>query len=228
MKVASVDRIGSWRPPNADARAVTASRLQTIAAGTANSVEPQALNSGTELPPLPVQKTQDAMARPVLQSDKPVLVPQALNGSGVETANNAPVPTVEAFRSSASKPTDDQQGDASRQKSESSSASKSLLELELAKQNPDNLTSLEIATQAAAERAAKQAKKEAAQPPKEPLSKMLMDQVKSLWDASSKAVEASLSTDPPVANPSPDVPPSGAGTSTDITYTVPRHGSASR
>ena len=236
MKVASVDRIGSWRPPNADARAVTASRLQTIASDTANSVEPQALSSARELPPLPVQKTTETMSRPVLQSDPAAAVMQHLANATV-SSSSAPygesVPTVDAYKgASTSSQTEQLSSAASGKPSKTSeggtakASPKSLLELAQAKQNPENLMALEIASQAAAARAAEQAKKEAAQPPQVPLSKMLMDQVKSLWDASGRAVEASLTPSPPPAAAKGASGSNGGAASSpvDITYTVPRHG----
>ncbi len=230
MKVASVDRIGSWRPPNADARAVTSNRLQTIAAVSASSVEPQSLASGTELPPMPVQRTQEAMSRPVLQSDKPIAAQPQFADSSLLAFRGDSVSTVEAFKTA---------GDANQSESPSgneprtaevgadASSSKSLLERELAKQNPENLSALELASQAAARRAADQFRKEAAQPPQVPISKMLMDQVKSMWEASGKAVEAALAP-----APSPTIPPKSSGSTvassaTEVTYSVPGHGAGS-
>ena len=229
MKIASVDRIGSWRPPNAETRAVTANRLQTIAAGSASSVEQQTLTSGTELPPLPVQKTQEAMSRPVLQSDRSAEALVAYAQSSVPVSQGESVPTVNAFKGTASADKADRTTDSQSKTNEAGgekAASKTLLELAQSKQNPENLTALEIATQAAAGRAAAQAKREAAQPPQVPLSKMLMDQVKSLWDASSKAVEASLA--PPSTSTAGPTEASSSGNSTvDVTYSVPRHGAGS-
>ncbi len=98
MKVDSVDRYSSWRPNSADARALAASRLQTVVSSTA-STAPQALSSGRELPILPVKQGDNVQGRPVLQSDKPKGTDPALNLSREfkPTTPATTTATVDAF-----------------------------------------------------------------------------------------------------------------------------------
>ena len=222
MKVASVDRIGSWRPPNADTRAVAASRIQSIAPNATESLDAVGQVSARELPPLPVQRMDELMSRPVLQSDSPQPALQASTPSQAPTAA-----TVDVFKPSVR----GGQSDAAPQNERPAQAAAkeqppTLLEQAELRQNPDKLTSLELASAAAAKRAADQARKDAAMPPKVPLSKMLMDQYESLWDASGKAVEAALAPPTPEPHFQDSALPasSSASSGSDVTYSVHRHG----
>lgn len=205
MKVTSVERVGSWRPSYADARPIAVSRLQSIApVESADAASGQTITSERELPTLPVGQTDRAMARPVRPGDKPV--PGSVN-AGTATESN-PVATVLAFKAVAEQAaatapptpvatplpaTEAAEPDTPARNARAAAPANqrpSLAELQRAADNPGNLTSLELATQASNQRLAEEARKAAAAPPAEPISKMLMDHVQSMWAASRKAVDA--------------------------------------
>lgn len=249
MKVTSVERVGSWRPSYADARPVAVSRLQSIApVESADGATSQAITSERELPPLPVKQMDRAMARPVLPSDKPQTTNAAADATGVD---NNPVTTVLAFKavvdqsatgtgvaeasrggSTNTAVADAPESDAGTSRSTRSDQAPqrpTLAELQRAVENPGNLTALELATQASNQRAAEEARKAAAAPPAEPISKLLMDHVQSMWAASRKAVDAvaAMHSTAPVQVPKPTTgAPAVDASQTDATasgsYTISR------
>ena len=230
MKVAPVDRYGSWRPGGSDARAVSSSRLQTVTPETTPQAAQQPLSSGRELPIVPVKQGSNVQSRPVRESDRPVGLDPALNtfkefqaNSSAPTAadstaaTSTTLTTVEAF----SNPSSGAQAAAAVNAAaaenapkrqavvDTVSASTTAGKAQLSKRD-DRVAAPKSAnqsvradtgasaTQTAADVARKQAAEELSkQPPKEPIAKMLMDQVQALWAASASVVEASK----PVAKP---------------------------
>lgn len=203
MKLAPVERSGNWRPGGSDARVVAVSRLQTVTPETAGSSAAPALSSGRELPVLAVQRGSLAQARPVLQSDKPGSaeeadpeLPQAsqsVTGRFVLSTS-----TVDAFPQKSAQTTQGK-GIPGAKTATSSDAKQEIKAVDgtsaSALVQPAKVTVASIAADQAAEAAWHLSAEKAIHepPPKEPLSKMLLDLVQSVWAASGSVVDAAAS-----------------------------------
>lgn len=200
MKLAPVERSGNWRPSGSDARVVAVSRLQTVTPETAGSSAAPALSSGRELPVLAVQRGSLAQARPVLQSDKPSsaadadpALPQSpQSGTGRSVLSTS---TLDAFPQK-SEQTTQGKGIPGAKTATSSDTKQEIKAVDgtsaSALAQPAKVTVASIAADQAAEAAWHLAAEKAIpEPPKEPLSKMLLDLVQSVWAASGSVVDAS-------------------------------------
>lgn len=225
MKLAPVERSGSWRPSGSDARVAAVSRLQTVTPETAGQSAAPVLSSGRELPVLAVQRGSLAQARPVLQSDKP----QDGNATTRAAAGATSIATVDLFASSSTSAKagsadfpSDAPGTASasvtaqdakgRGKAQGLSSASSATAATLVPKVTVASIAEEQAADAARRLAAEQAKNE---PPKEPISKMLLDLVHSVWAASGSVVDAA-STSSKARSASPTKP----GAVATATYTA--------
>ncbi len=193
MKLAPVERYGSWRPGGSDARVAAVSRLQTVTPETAGQSAAPVLSSGRELPVLAVQRGSLAQARPVLQSDKPKnaetdpALPQASQPS---TGNSAlGTSTVDTFPLKSTQPKGVPETESDVKSGDGTSATVTALA------QPPKVTVASIAAEQAADAARHLAAEKASnEPPKEPLSKMLLDLVQSVWAASGSVVDAASSS----------------------------------
>lgn len=241
MKLAPVERSGGWRPSGSDARVAAVSRLQTVTSETAGQSVAPALSSGRELPVLAVQRGSLAQARPVLQSDKPqdgdATTRAAAGATSIATvdlfASSSPSATLGSADSSAestgtaaasgaahgakrhdkglSAASSDTKTPAGSSPSSASSASSAAAATQSPKVTVASIAA-EQAADAARHQAAEQAKNE---PPKEPISKMLLDLVHSVWAASGSVVDAA-STSSKARSASPAKP----GAVAAATYTA--------
>lgn len=189
MKLAPVERYGSWRPGGSDARVAAVSRLQTVTPETAGQSAAPALSSERELPVLAVQKGGLAQVLPVLQSDKPqnteadpalLQAPQSLVGRAALGTS-----TVDAFTSKSAQA----KGVPRTESGEGTSAAVTPLA------QPPKVTVASIAAEQAADAVRHLSTERASnEPPKEPLSKILLDLVQSVWAASGSVVDAASSS----------------------------------
>lgn len=204
MKLAPAERYGNWRPGGSDARVAAVSRLQTVTPETAGQSAAPALSSGRELPVLAVQRGSLAQARPVLQSDKPqngVVAPALTQAAQSSTGSSVLVTsTVDAFPPQAAQVTPGKVTPGAKTTTSSDAkpdakVGDGLASADTALARPPKVTVASIAAAQAADAARHLAAEKASnEPPKEPLSKMLLDLVQSVWAASGSVVDAASSS----------------------------------
>ena len=194
MKVAPVDRYGGWRPGGAgsESRTAAANKLQSALPATASEASTATPASGRELPIVPVKQGADVAARTVLQSDRPKGLDAALNvfNEFKLTTDAATTPTTVEIFGQGQHSTDTStvgasgEGDVKVPRGVTSSKTKGAnVDVEV---NPDASKAAKKSSGVAAQ------SDEAKLPPKEPITKLLIDLVQNVWEASRSVVDANV------------------------------------
>ena len=194
MKVAPVDRYGGWRPGGAgsESRTAAANKLQSALPATASEASTATPASGRELPIVPVKQGADVAARTVLQSDRPKGLDAALNvfNEFKLTTDAATTPTtVEIFgqgQHSTDTSTAGVSGEGDAKVPRGVASPKTRGPNGDAEVNPDAAKAAKKSSDVAAQA------DEAKLPPKEPITKLLIDLVQNVWEASRSVVDANV------------------------------------